>query len=322
MNWHLLITTLLFVIPVAMLLVAWWAWLGDNTYGMRRCPRCQYDMSLVSGKKCPECGTVAASAFAMHQAKRRPVVARVCLVIAVVMLPVAVWNAIPVPWTSKLPRAAMRLLAEQATPPARSPAGLAGVDATLHKSSSAWDRLRWQHQVASAMRECFGQVTAHAEPVTDAEMARLAPMLDEINALAVKALETPAPDTWMIRDLQALATEDYRRELAEAADKPTFLRRMWFMSAMFNFSLGVGYESAADAIPIPNVLLAQALRHGDPAVRAYGLRCMSDRIAADYALEAHGPPDEWNRLEEMAKSDSDPVNRQRAGELLQHRPSW
>ncbi len=320
MNLHVVITIALFVIPVALLGLAWWAWMGDNTYGSRRCPRCQYDMSLVSGKKCPECGTVAPSAYALHQAKRHPVMARVCAAIAILLLPVAVWNAIPVPWTSKLPRAVLREIALRDEQPPRSPAGLPGVDATLHKSTSAWDRLRWQQQVASAMRVCYSQLTAQDGTISDAECVTLVPMIDEVNSHVLTVLETPEQDTWMVREVQRLAQDAYDHEFAVALGQPPFLRRAWFMSAMVNFSLGTGYPDINQAVHIPNQIIAQVLRHPDAAVRAYGLRCMSDRIAAEFQMSSTGPPDEWALLEQMSKSDPDASNKQRAGELLQHKP--
>lgn len=322
MNWHVVITIALFVVPAALLALAWWAWMGDNTYGKRRCPRCQYDMSLVSGKRCPECGTTASSAFALHQAKRHPALARAAFTFAILLLPIAVWNAVPVPWTSKLPRPLLREIVERASKPPTSPAGLPGVDPSLHKSFSAWDRLRWQHQVASAMRDCFASVTASTQPVTDAEFVTLSPMLDEVTALNLITLDTPEQDTWMIRDVQRLARQDYEREFHTAIGQPAFLRRAWFMSSLVSFSLGSGYTNIDDAVHMPNQLITPLLRHPDAAVRAYGLRCMSERIAADFAMSSTGPPDEWDRLEEMSRTDPDAANKGRAGELLQHKPHW
>jgi hypothetical protein len=46
------------------------AWRGDPSKGRRRCSRCWYDMSAVSGFRCPECGKVGRDEQALFRTRR------------------------------------------------------------------------------------------------------------------------------------------------------------------------------------------------------------------------------------------------------------
>jgi hypothetical protein len=51
--------------------LGYFALLHDPRRGMRRCPRCWYDMEAVPGLVCPECGRAARRERALHKRRRR-----------------------------------------------------------------------------------------------------------------------------------------------------------------------------------------------------------------------------------------------------------
>jgi len=60
-----------FVLLLAGVLIAWrWGW-RDTGKGMRRCPKCWYDMSASAGLKCPECGREAKAEGKLFWKQRR-----------------------------------------------------------------------------------------------------------------------------------------------------------------------------------------------------------------------------------------------------------
>ena len=67
-NWWVISAAVFLALSLASLL--WW-WLGDRPRGLRRCPRCWYDMSAVEGRRCPECGREARSERRLHRTRRR-----------------------------------------------------------------------------------------------------------------------------------------------------------------------------------------------------------------------------------------------------------
>jgi hypothetical protein len=295
----------LIVLPLALLAIGLWAWWGDGRTDLRRCPNCSYDMLFVQGLRCPECGKVVKGAFRLYLPQRRMRLFRVCIAGFAILAPIGIWNAVPLPWTSKLPRVMMRKVVAMTADQPLSPAGLPTANAAYENSPSAWERLLWQHQFRLRLDACYGHVMANSGPVGDEEMVTLAPMLEEVRLAVSNLAPGEARDTWMIREfgkqLQAAYVE------AQAADELSSktVRLAWMLSTITMFHEAMSHKQLESAVLMPDSLIEQAMRHSDARVRAYGVRRFSDRVQA-FAFESPTrPPDLFALLQKMAKDDPD-----------------
>lgn len=120
---------------------------GDPSRGRRRCGRCWYDMSGVSGLRCPECGREARSERALRRTRRRWGWIAASLVVAAAGG--LVWGEHRVGWPQLAPAAVWRAAMPYLDPRAEeelaatglAPAGPAAAAAPVSKQSR-WRRLR------------------------------------------------------------------------------------------------------------------------------------------------------------------------------------
>jgi hypothetical protein len=64
-----------FLLLIAFVAAAWWAWYGDRSKGRRRCPKCWHDLSHTPGAICGECGYHGPEERVFYKSRRRPALA-------------------------------------------------------------------------------------------------------------------------------------------------------------------------------------------------------------------------------------------------------
>lgn len=248
---------------------ALWARRGDRRTDLRRCPRCWYDMSGVKGLHCPECGATGTGEASLHHSRRRQGY-RISTACVAVLAAATVWGAVPLPWTHKVPTPILGAILDIREWTLRRPgAGVSGIPpATAHFQGSRdpWQRAIWQHELARGLRAWMDTVLANDGPITDAELARLAPLAIDAHALYMAGGSTRATEYWFAEDVTRTLVA--RRGLARG-DQELLLRLEWALAELqYDGQIPGRRETFA---LLPESLLRRALAHADPAVRLFGV---------------------------------------------------
>ncbi|MFZ4575912.1 MAG: hypothetical protein ACOYN0_16085 [Phycisphaerales bacterium] len=294
------------------------AWRGDGRTDLRRCPRCWYDMSATGSMRCSECGHTAQRESDLNQRRSSRRVYRTGVVVMGLLAIVGVYTAIPGPWTSKFPRPLIRLLLSIAAAPPGPPMLNAGwllpvPDTTLLNSASAWDRAVWQHQASIAVEGWATSVLATEGPITDEELAKLVPMVDQVRGLWQAAGALPWREAWIIESArQRLASA----RIAAANDSNRLLRIEWALAEL-QFT-GGGYSHRPDFARVPDAIIHQALVHPDSNVREFGITAVGRRVV-EVVMDPTSPiPSARESVEAMATGDDHPRLRKAAAALVSY----
>lgn len=290
---------------------------GDGRTDLRRCPCCSYDLSGTSALVCPECGHQANSESELHHRGGSKRVYRAGVATICILLIIGVYTAIPGPWTSNLPRPIMRAALFIAAAPPNPPNVKAGwllplPNIALIYSKSPWDRLVWQHQASIVFDLLATSVLATQGPITDDELARLVPMVEQASAIWAATGVVPDDEAWNIYATHhRLASE----RIAAQGDPHRTLRIEWALSTFHN----VGRASRSpDHALIPDAIIHQALAHSDSRVRGFGIISVLRRT--DDALRDPSKPMTTARQKviELAQTDPQPSVRKLATDMVAH----
>ncbi len=140
-------------LAVGAVALVWRGLFHDRARGRRRCPRCWYEMTGVSGLLCPECGRVAASEARVHRTRRhvRPVLGGALLALMALICP-RVPQALRDPWLM-LPGPVLLVVLQfyddEADRIFSRTAGLAQGGASL----SAWERMLLARACGRSIRD-------------------------------------------------------------------------------------------------------------------------------------------------------------------------
>jgi hypothetical protein len=309
---------LMAIVFFACVALAIWAWLGDGRNNLRRCSRCWYDMGTVSGLRCPECGHTARTEAHLHRSKRRTTwMWASCAGLVLI----AGWGLVRLPqggWASVMPRpvvAAALALAAPSPSPASQIGGpaLPTPTASFRSSRSRWERLVWQRQVSEALGVWADAVLAGEGPLTDEEIAALAPRALQAHELHQSTGATPSVDGWA-----GTGTMDRLRRLREQAGAtPARLMRLEWALAELQYP-GSGYGHRPDFARFPDALIVQALQVANAEARKFGVRAFGQRaheVVNDRTLPF---PAGWSKMKAIAASDPDPALRQQAQALVDY----
>jgi hypothetical protein len=291
---------------------------GDGRSDLRRCPRCSYDLSGTSALLCPECGHQATSESELHHRGGSTPVFRAGVTTICVLLIIGVYTAIPGPWTSNLPRPIMRAALFIAATPPDPPKVNAGwllpvPNIALLNSKSPWDRLVWQHQASIVFDMWATAVLATQGPITDDELARLVPLVDQVSGIWSQTGALPADEAWNIHSThKRLASA----RLEAQGDPHRTLRIEWALATLQYF--GRGYSLRPDYALIPDAIILQALVHTDSRVREFGINSVGRR-ADDVFIDPITPMvNARQKVIELAQTDPQPSVRKQAADMVSY----
>ena len=305
---------MLVLISCAFLLVAALtvkAWRGDRRTDLRRCPRCWYDMSATDSLKCPECGHTTHRELDLYQRRVSKRLFSLGLVGMCALAVAGVYVVTPGPWTSKVPRPLMKIMLNIAAPlpaPPSNGTGLPVPTATFRYSEKPWERLVWHYQASISFDVWADAVLATRGPITAAELARLAPLAEQVSNLYAERGGTRSADAW--------ASEDPKPRLASARvatptnDPDKLLRLEWALSEL-QFA-GWDYSHLSDFARTPDSIIQQSLIHSSPTVRVFGITRFGRRIQQVVITPQSPMPPGRGLVESMAKSDPDATVRYQA----------
>lgn len=288
-----------------------WAWHGDGRTDLRRCPRCWYDLSATDSLTCSECGHAARREAELRRSRVSRGWVRSGVVTMVALLLAGVWLVWPDPWTAKLPRPIVRVMLDVAATPPAAGVGLPRPDAALKSAESAWSRLVWQHQVMIVLDAWADAVLATTGPITDAELARLAPLASEAFELYQETGGLIWRESW-VHDASRERLMAMRRGVA--GDAARLLRVEWAMSELQY--PGGGYSHRTDFARLPDAIIEQALAHPDASVRMYGINAFSRRMH-EVVMDRTAPrPIGRETVKAMVEGDPSPAVRKLADDVM------
>ncbi len=290
---------------------------GDRRRDLRRCPRCAYEMTVVAELLCPECGhTASAESELFHSRRpRRTYYAGVAATIALAFA--ALFNLSQGPWTQIVPRPFMALLLNVFAAPPASNGTLPVPDPQLKSSSRSWDRLVWSHQAAVALDAWAKAVLASRGPVSNAELAQLAPLADAAHALYAQVGGSFSNEAWPVDRVP----DGVARVRAEAANDPELIARLNWVLAELQFD-GADYTHRPDFAFVPDEIILQALGHQDATVRKFGLDRFGRRVQLTLVTRKLPFPTGTAQVEAIAASDPDAAARRRAHDVLAYVDSF
>lgn len=275
---------------------------GDASRGRRRCGRCWYDMSRVSGLRCPECGWEARHEIHLFRTRRRWrwIGASVLLSAAGVVL--VVTGAVG--WPQMVPAAVWRAVMPHLDPGAERELATIGLDSTLKiDRMSRWERLRFAHRCALVLDGAACSTSRSGRAVQQALLglvsltseARIAlPSVERVFRGGSASADEREFSLLVMMDNQSLARSAALAEQVAMEDPDADVRHTAVRHLLWRG------KKRREIVPV----LARLLRAGDPQVRHDAAAGLGEFGAM--ATAALG------ELDRVAASDPDPEVRDRA----------
>ncbi len=297
-----------------------WARHGDGRRDLRRCPKCWYAMTDTPGRTCPECGHISGDDASLHRSKPRKWPGRAAVVVVFAGLAFILTGFSSRPWISRIPTPALRALLDLMYEVETPAAGLPTPALADLRSKKPLERARWHHTTAVAFESWISKVTTPSGPISDAELATLAPLADEANQLFSDFGGTVHNEIRLVESVTSRLARRWRAARdAQSPDPDRVIRLQWALAEL-QFR-GGGYSHRDDWTLPPTDLVLQALSHPDPAVRIFGL----DRVGRIAHVVVMEPENEAareqlgrlvERIESVANSDVDAAVLKRARDVL------
>lgn len=316
----LILLPLLGIWMLAMLML--WAYRGDGRRDLRRCQKCWHSLEGLNGLICPECGHAARVETELFEPRRKTRLFKGTLLLLIMSTGVWVWMVTPVPWTSKVPHAILRIALNIAEPYQDVPRNAETIivpapTMTYRDSDSPWERALWNQQVTNCIRRWADAALAESGPISPTEL----PFLIRLAKIANDSYQyTPRTDSQ-----ERCFCEDEKAKIARLRANtldPHLKQRAEWVLGELQFEMH-DRSNRMDWGETPTEIIAMCLKHEDTEVRLYGL----DRV--EYCANFLRLSNRFGRrspcvseVRQLADTDPDSRVRNQAAKLIYYIDTW